>query len=103
MTYRIIFTPRAEAQLRDLRRHIAVSAGRRVAGSYIRAIVATCKGLSMFPHRGTMRDDIRPGMRTLGFRRRATITFMVRDQSVYIAGVFYGGQDFEAAFRDEDG
>ena len=48
------------------------------------------------------RDDLRPGLRTLGFRRRVTILFEVADDTVNIIGVYYGGQDYEANFQDDD-
>ncbi len=52
-------------------------------------------GLSMFPERGTRRDDVRPGLRVLGYRRRVTITLIVEPDTVVIIGIFYGGQDWE--------
>jgi toxin ParE1/3/4 len=45
---------------------------------------------------GSTREDISPGLRTIGFRRRVTIAFTVDPDKVEIVGVFYGGQDFEA-------
>ena len=55
--------------------------------------------LESFPERGTRRDDIRPGLRVIGFERRATIVFQVLEDEVIIVRVFYGGQDYEAALR----
>jgi plasmid stabilization system protein ParE len=55
--------------------------------------------LQTFPERGTKRDDIRQGLRTMGFERRATIVFQVRRSEVVIIRVFYGGQDYERALR----
>ncbi len=46
-----------------------------------------------------MRDDILSGLRTIGFVRRVTIAFMITQDAVLIEGIFYGGQNFEAAFR----
>jgi toxin ParE1/3/4 len=49
------------------------------------------------PQSGEPVDDLRPGLRTVGFRRRATILFEV-DQSrqrVVIHGVYYGGRNVE--------
>jgi toxin ParE1/3/4 len=46
--------------------------------------------------RGTLREDVRPGLRTIGFRRRATIAFAVEGDTVTILGIFHGGQDYEA-------
>ena len=58
--------------------------------------------LRTFPHRGTRRDDIRAGLRTLGYRRRVTIAFEVADDTVNVPGVYYGGQDYEVDLRDDD-
>jgi plasmid stabilization system protein ParE len=60
--------------------------------------VKQCDSLKTFPNRGTQRDDIRPGLRVFGFRRRVAITFDVTDDLVTILGIFYGGQRFEDAF-----
>ena len=37
-----------------------------------------------------------------GFERRVTIAFVVTEAAVLIEGIFYGGRDFEAAFRKRD-
>jgi plasmid stabilization system protein ParE len=47
--------------------------------------------MATFPHRGRARDDIRPGLRTIGYRRRAVIAFAVISQNLLIVGVFYDG------------
>jgi toxin ParE1/3/4 len=62
--------------------------------------VAFCKGLALFPQRGTARDDVLTGVRTIGFERRVTIAFVVTAEIILIEGIFYGGQDFETAFKD---
>ena len=92
--YRVVFTPRAEAQLDDLYNYIAERSGTARAANYVEAIVTTCLALSSFPRRGTKRDDIRPGLRTLGYRRRVTIAFSVEGSDVVVHGIFYGGQDY---------
>lgn len=46
-----------------------------------------CDQLADFPVVGTARDEIRPGLRTLGDRRRAVIAFAVTDTTVEIIGV----------------
>jgi toxin ParE1/3/4 len=73
--FRVSFRPLAEADLFGLYRHIADEAGHAVAGAYIDRIEATCRALETFPERGARCDDIRPGIRTRGFERRATIYF----------------------------
>ncbi len=42
------------------------------------------------------------GLRTVGFERRVTITFVVTADTVLIEGIFYGGQDFEAVFQEQE-
>jgi toxin ParE1/3/4 len=97
---RVLFTASAERQLDSLHQYIAERAGEGTADGYMSRIVTFCQGLSTFPLRGTPRDDLLPGLRTVGFERRATIAFMVTTDAVLIEGVFYGGQDFEANFRE---
>lgn len=97
---RVLFTASAERQLDRLHRYIAGRAGEGTADIYVDRIVTFCQGLSTFPLRGKARDDLLPGLRTIGFERRATIAFMVTTDAVLIEGVFYGGQDFEAKFRE---
>ena len=52
--------------------------------------------------RGTQRDDLLPGLRVTGFERRVTIAFIVSEAAVLIEGIFYGGRDIEAIFRERD-
>ena len=98
-TYEVSFRPRAEADLFGLYQYIADEAGTTVAGAYIDRIEAACLALATFPERGTRRDDIPPGLRTIGFERRATIAFQVSPGEVVIVRIFYGGQDYERAFE----
>lgn len=75
--------------------HIAAAASPRIAERYSSAIVTYCEGLQAFPHRGTRRDDVRPGLRITNYKGRAVIAFEVDAERVSIIGVFYGGQDYE--------
>ncbi|EHS51110.1 plasmid stabilization system [Rhizobium sp. PDO1-076] len=102
MTHIIHFTPEARDQLDKLEVDISGAASPAVAARYVDSIVDYCEKLQTLPHRGTRRDDLRPGLRTLGFRRRVTILFEVVDGAVNIIGVYYGGQDYEAALREGD-
>ena len=97
--FEVVFRPAAEADLFALYRHIAEDAGRDIASAYIDRIEATCLGLETSPKRGARRDDIREGLRTMGFERRATIVFHVGKAEVTIVRVFDGGQDYERVLR----
>ena len=87
----------ARDDLKQLYDYIADNSGKRVADRYIDRIEAACAALSLFSSRGTLREDLGPGVRTMGFERRATIVFQVEANSVAVVRVFYGGQDFERA------
>lgn len=54
-----------------------------------------CEGLAWFPHPGTARDDVRPGLRTIEYKRRLVIALAVLDDAVAIIGIFYGGRSYE--------
>jgi toxin ParE1/3/4 len=99
--YAIVLTPCAERQLTSLYNFIAERSGQNLAEKFVGEIVADCQSLALFPERGARRDDIRPGLRLKGYDRRVTIAFSIDvvNDKVVIHGVFYGGQDFEAALR----
>jgi hypothetical protein len=40
-----------------------------------------------------------PGIRTTGFRGRVTIAFRITQDTVLIAGIFYGGRSLEKVFK----
>jgi len=103
MNYRVVFSPEAEEQLVALYRYIAAAASPNIAARYTDAIVTYCESLSTFPHRGTMRDDVRPGLRITNYKKRAVIAFDVTADLVSIIGVFYGGQDYETILHEDDG
>jgi toxin ParE1/3/4 len=96
----VLFTPLAERQLDALHDYIASQANEQRTDAYIGRILAFSQGLQTFAQRGASRDDVLPGLRVIGFERRVTIAFIVMTDAVLIEGVFYGGQDFAAVFRD---
>lgn len=92
----IDFSPEARADLIDLYDWVANAASPDTAMAYIERIEQFISGLELGPERGTRRDDIRPGLRTVGFERRLTVAFVVREQ-VTVLRIFYGGRDWEDA------
>jgi plasmid stabilization system protein ParE len=101
MAYRIVFTPEARDQLDHLHSYIASAADAEIALRFADSILDHIARLSEFPERGTPRDDLRPGMRTLAWRRRVTIAFVVEESDVVVIGIFYGGRDFETLLRED--
>ena len=96
MAHKVKFRPGARDDLLNLYDYIAERSGVPVAGSYIDRIEATCLGLRDFPERGTRRDDLVPGLRTIGFERRVLIAFRVLPGEVEIAAILYGGRELTA-------
>jgi len=105
MSFRIVFSPEAEEQLAALYCYIAAASSPDIAARYTGAIVSYCESLCTFPQRGTTREDVRPGLRIINYKKRAVIAFDVDADCVSIIGVFYGGQDYETILQDdyEDG
>jgi len=77
----VVYSPRAEAQLTDLLALIAQAATPEIAARYVDAIVDQCNSLSTFPMRGACRDDLWPGLRIFGFRRRVSIAFVIEQKN----------------------
>jgi toxin ParE1/3/4 len=105
MTGRINYTPQAQQQLHALDDWITENASPDVAQRFVSAILDCIDGILVFPRAGRARDDVRPGMRTTTFKQRTLIAYDVDESSgelvVNVLGVFHGGQDWQAALRDE--
>jgi toxin ParE1/3/4 len=91
----VVFSPEAEDDLLRLYEWIAERAGARVALGYVERITDYCRGFDLASERGQKRDDIRPGLRIVGFERRIAIAITVGADRVTILRVFYGGADWE--------
>lgn len=102
MPYTIIFSPEAEEQLVNLHHYVSEAASHEVATEFTNAIISYCETIREFPHRGTKRDDIRPGLRITHFKKTTIIAFAVFDERVVILGVYYGGQNYEYRLLEAD-
>ena len=98
MSHTVVFTPEAKDDLLDLYDYIADHSSPKRALGYILRIEITCQSLTTLPERGTRRDDLRPGLRVMGFERRVLIAFRVSADSVAILRILYGGRSIELAF-----
>lgn len=70
-----------------------------IAERYVDVLVSFCESLDTFRQRGTLREDIRLGLRLVPFRHSAEIAFAVERDAVWSLGVFYGGRDYETALQ----
>jgi len=93
----VAFAPKAGDDLIALYDWIAASAGPQTAMSYIERLENYCLSFSTASERGHLRDDIRPGLRIVGFERRMTIAFTVDPQRVTILRFYYGGQNWQGS------
>ncbi len=91
------FAPGALEDLRGIYDWIADVSGVETAFGYVDRLETYCRGMSVAAERGQRREDIRPGLRIVGFERRVTIAFTVTETRVTIMRVLYAGRNWEAA------
>lgn len=73
---------------------IAEATSPAIALSYIERLEGYCRGFDLASERGHLREDVRPGLRIVGFERRVTIAFTVENDRVIILRIFYGGRNW---------
>jgi len=100
--YSVIFSPESEDDLAEIFTNIALAGFPENATRFTEAIYSYCLELKTFPHRGTARPNIAPGLRTIGFHRQVTILFQVQEAErlVTIARILHGGRSLEKALND---
>jgi plasmid stabilization system protein ParE len=101
--YEVVFDTAARQDLRDIFDYINTRAGSDTAERFTTRLFQHCATLSHTPERGTRRDELRPGLRTMGYRRRATIVFRVdrAARKVVVLGIYYGGRNYTDDFVDQ--
>jgi len=97
---RVVFAQSARADLDDIFAWIADHAGLDIALAYTSRIEHFCRKMTPFPQRGTARNDLRQGLRTVGFERRATIAFTVKGEDIIILRILYAGRSLDLAFDE---
>ena len=97
----VVIRPAAVADLKSLYDYIHLHSPSNAA-HYVASIEEYCMRLADFSERGTRRDDLGSGIRTLGFRRRVAIAFVVLDDRVEIARILYGGRDLDRELIEDD-
>jgi toxin ParE1/3/4 len=94
-SHKVVFSPDAKADLLELYDYIAEASGAARAIGYIARIERKCLNLALFPHRGRPRDDVREGLRVIGFERNANIA--IDGRTVTVLRILYGGRDLGRA------
>lgn len=94
----VVLSPRAKSDLQWIYDTVETAAGPAVALRYVERIAAFCQHLELGGERGSRRDDVRPGLRVIGFERRIAVAFTVEPDRVMVLRLFYGGADWEGSF-----
>ena len=102
MRRRVFFAPEAQDDLLSLYSYIAERSGPSTAIGYINRIERYCLGFDLASERGTRRDDIREGLRIVGFEGRVTIAFHVEPNAVTIDRIFYAGRNVDRILRGDE-
>lgn len=96
---RVVFAPRAETQIGDIWDYIALHSDENTADRIVDALIERCLELDMFPGRGTPHEELGEGVRTIPFRRTATIGYVIAGADVVVTGIAWRGQKLEEAIR----
>lgn len=100
---RIVFRLEAETDLFDIYRYIAQASGSiNLAFEFTERLRTTCYSLEHFPERGTMRNEIKKGLRILTHEHKTVIAYFVTHDSVTISNIFHAGRDWEAFIADQN-
>lgn len=95
----LVYRPLARDDLAEIFWSRAELEGFASADALVSAIQDRCEGLTTYSERGTPRPEIGPGVRSVPFRRKGVIAYLVHPKAVVIIGVMYGGRDL-AALRE---
>ncbi|WP_366525535.1 type II toxin-antitoxin system RelE/ParE family toxin [Devosia sp.] len=99
---RIVYRRRAREDIREIARWFALRVSRQFASAYVERIRARIRSFEFAGERGTVRDEIGPGVRAIGLMQSITIAFAINAESVIILRVVYGGQDWQTAPTTDD-
>ena len=96
MIYRIRFHPLVAHDLDAIAHWIIDYVGPEAAARKLAEIEAAIATLKATPHKGSLRDEIAPGIRAIPAARKAVVAFVVDDDAreVLIYAVTYGGADW---------
>ncbi len=93
--YDVRLSPEAQTDIvRIHARIVEKSCSSVTADRYIDRISGFLSSLNVFPERGTVREEIRTGLRIIGFERSASVAFIVEDEDVVILRILTKGQEF---------
>ena len=101
MSYGIRFHPLVARDLDAIARWILEYADAETAERKLAEIEQTFASLVRTPHKGSIRNEVAPGLRAIPAGRKAVIAFTVDDEAgeILVHAVTYGGADWMARTR----
>ncbi|MDR6815428.1 plasmid stabilization system protein ParE [Neorhizobium sp. 2083] len=94
MKYTVLFSDDAEEDVAELLQYLVPVAGERIARRYVDRLIDYCYSFETFPERGVFSDK-RPGLRLVGYRRKATVAFQIKGDVVFIVRIFHRGRNVD--------
>ncbi|MCW0983280.1 type II toxin-antitoxin system RelE/ParE family toxin [Agrobacterium sp. BT-220-3] len=93
--YAVRLSPEAQTDIVRIHARIVDKSGSTItADRYIDRISGFLSSLNVFPERGTVREEVRSGLRIIGFERSASVAFIVEDDNVVVLRILAKGQEF---------
>jgi toxin ParE1/3/4 len=99
LNYEVRLGEQAYDDLAGIWNWVASEADVDTADAYSARIRGLFTKLVDFPRRGTPRDDLRPGVRSLIFERTIVIFYGIEGRTVTILRVVHGARDQAALFE----
>lgn len=91
--YRVRLSPGAEDDLVEMHSYIVENSGSSIAADrYLDRLDGFLASFDAFPERGTVRSEIRPGLRIVGFERSVSVAFIVEGEDVVILRILANGR-----------
>ncbi|MGQ2918175.1 MULTISPECIES: type II toxin-antitoxin system RelE/ParE family toxin [Rhizobium] len=93
--YAVRLSPEAQTDIVRIHARIVDKSGSTItADRYIDRISGFLSSLNVFPERGTVREEVRSGLRIIGFERSASVAFIVEEDDVVVLRILAKGQEF---------
>ncbi|MEQ9123039.1 MAG: type II toxin-antitoxin system RelE/ParE family toxin [Alphaproteobacteria bacterium] len=93
---RVTLSAAALADIKSISDWVSERGGPSTARRYVDRLFASIDRMSAGALRGTPRDDIRPGLRIVGFERNLTIAFRVTADEVEVVRIFRRGRNWSS-------
>ncbi len=91
--FKVRLSQDAELDLDNIYRFVRrQSQSTEIARAYVTRLQNFLAAFETFPERGSLYNDIRPGLRRVGFEGRISVAFIVDDGEVLVLRLLYAGQ-----------